>query len=190
MTGPTDDDCVGYRRPPTATRFAKGRSGNPRGRPKGSKGHLGLGKMLQRKVSISVDGKRQSVELTEAVALQMSRQALAGNVPAARELFRIAQQQKDIEAAVEARRPQTVSEIRRVIIDPKSCNRALETLGLITNVGGEFKIEQWVVEAARARGAKLDSSDEALISNSIRKPGEREEDPGNPVDGWSSRKGR
>ena len=190
MTGPNDDDGVGYRRPPTATRFAKGRSGNPRGRPKGSKGHLGLGKMLQRKVSITVDGKRQSVELTEAVALQMSRQALAGNVAAARELFRIAQQQKDLEAAIEASRPEPVTELRLVMVDPKSCNPALEALGVITNVGGRFKIEPWVVEAARARGAKLDSPDEALISNSVRRRGEYEEDPGIPVDGWSSRKAR
>jgi hypothetical protein len=31
------DDAVGYGRPPKATRFRKGESGNPRGRPKGSK---------------------------------------------------------------------------------------------------------------------------------------------------------
>ena len=190
MTGSTDDEGVGYRRPPTANRFSKGRSGNPKGRPKGSKGHLGLGKMLQRKVSITVDGKRQSVELTEAVALQMSRQALAGNVPAARELFRIAQQQKDLEAAIEASRPEPITEVRFVIIDPKTCDAALQALGVITNVGGQLKIEPWVVEAARARGPVIKSSDEALIHNSTRKPGEHEVDPGRPVEGWNSRKAR
>jgi hypothetical protein len=30
-----DGDAVGYRRPPKATRFAKGQSGNPAGRPRG-----------------------------------------------------------------------------------------------------------------------------------------------------------
>src|ERR1044071_9515333 len=35
---PTSSDYeVGYAKPPMATRFAPGRSGNPRGRPKGSK---------------------------------------------------------------------------------------------------------------------------------------------------------
>lgn len=32
-----DDDSVGYGRPPKATRFAKGTSGNPSGRPRGSR---------------------------------------------------------------------------------------------------------------------------------------------------------
>jgi uncharacterized protein DUF5681 len=31
------DDAVGYRKPPRHTRFRKGQSGNPRGRPKGAK---------------------------------------------------------------------------------------------------------------------------------------------------------
>jgi hypothetical protein len=31
-----DDDAVGYKRPPESGRFRPGKSGNPRGRPKGS----------------------------------------------------------------------------------------------------------------------------------------------------------
>ncbi len=33
-TADEDDEPSGYRRPPKATRFVKGRSGNPRVRPK------------------------------------------------------------------------------------------------------------------------------------------------------------
>jgi len=184
----SDDEIIGYRRPPTASRFTKGRSGNPTGRPKGAKGHLGLRKVLQRRVSIAIDGRRESVDLTEAVALQLSRQALAGNVPAARELFKIAQQQKDIEAAIEASKPKPISKIRVVLIDPKHCDVALEKLGVITNVGGQYKMEPWVVEAARARGPILKPDDEALIRNSTRRPGEYEDDPGTPMDSRAKRK--
>jgi hypothetical protein len=35
-TGSTDEECeVGYARPPAHTRFRKGQSGNPGGRPRG-----------------------------------------------------------------------------------------------------------------------------------------------------------
>ena len=38
MTDEGSKDCeVGYGRPPKATRFTPGKSGNPRGRPKGSR---------------------------------------------------------------------------------------------------------------------------------------------------------
>src|SRR6266542_266784 len=36
-TSEADPDSVGYRRPPAGTRFRKGQSGNPAGKPKGSK---------------------------------------------------------------------------------------------------------------------------------------------------------
>ena len=38
--GPSDGYEIGHRRPPKTTRFPKGVSGNPRGRPKGKKAEL------------------------------------------------------------------------------------------------------------------------------------------------------
>ena len=36
---PNDDEAVGHRRPPKASQFKKGQSGNPRGRPPNAAGH-------------------------------------------------------------------------------------------------------------------------------------------------------
>lgn len=38
--GADESESVGYRRPPAATRFRKGQSGNLRGRPKGRRSEL------------------------------------------------------------------------------------------------------------------------------------------------------
>jgi hypothetical protein len=44
---------VGYAKPPVKTRFAPGQSGNPRGRPKGSKNRKGLPSLNEERLSPS-----------------------------------------------------------------------------------------------------------------------------------------
>lgn len=39
---PNDDEAVGYRRPPKASQFKKGQSGNPGGRPPKTSGHRSI----------------------------------------------------------------------------------------------------------------------------------------------------
>ncbi|MBU1347257.1 MAG: hypothetical protein KKA16_09935 [Alphaproteobacteria bacterium] len=86
-----DDYAVGYGRPPLASRFAPGTSGNPTGRPKGSGGlKTSLDRILRRKVQLKVDGRRKRVPVTEAVLLQLSHKALGGDAAAIREYLRIA----------------------------------------------------------------------------------------------------
>jgi Family of unknown function (DUF5681) len=64
----TDYD-VGYKRPPIPTRFKKGQSGNPRGRPKKVAGELDLGTLLQaidnEEILVFVDGKRKLMKRAE-----------------------------------------------------------------------------------------------------------------------------
>jgi len=82
---------VGYRSPPEATRFQKGVSGNPRGRPKGS---LNVATVLMRtlreKVAINENGRRKTVTKLEAALKQLVDQAAAGDLRALRHLTALA----------------------------------------------------------------------------------------------------
>lgn len=184
MMADADDEKVGYRRPPRHSQFRKGRSGNPAGRPKGSGAVDGVGKTLRRKVTITVDGKREKVAVTDAIALQMTKQALAGNVGAGREVMRLAAQQAEFEARRNAMKPQ-VTQVSWVVIDPKDCSPGLEKLGVVVNIAGQYKIEPWVIEAALARDPglerRLKQDDRQMIQNYTRMPGDKEGDPGRSV---------
>ena len=70
-----DDDRdyeVGYGRPPKASQFKPGQSGNPRGRPRAVKN---VGTMLEevffRKIPITENGKRREVTMVEAILRQL-----------------------------------------------------------------------------------------------------------------------
>src|ERR1700733_422996 len=83
-TDPSDGEVmassVGYRRPPKHTQFAKGRSGNPNGRPKGSKNFgLVIEEELNTKIPINENGKRKSITKRQAVAKQLVNKAASGD---------------------------------------------------------------------------------------------------------------
>jgi hypothetical protein len=81
---------VGYGKPPKDTQFPKGQSGNPKGRPKGSKNlvtlvHEELGQLI----SVREDGRSRKVPAVAAIAKRMVNGGLAGNQRAIDQLLRI-----------------------------------------------------------------------------------------------------
>jgi Family of unknown function (DUF5681) len=78
-----DRRAVGYRSPPEHTRWKPGESGNPSGRPKGSKSLQSLlWQAVQRKIVNPVDGRRYSV--IEVIFARLGSEAARGNIAAIR----------------------------------------------------------------------------------------------------------
>lgn len=80
-----DKTTIGYRRPPKAHRFQPGKSGNPRGRPKGSSSRKKIiERVLLEKHRVDIDGSGHSRMITTLalVALQLRQKALEGNTRA------------------------------------------------------------------------------------------------------------
>ena len=93
MSGSDDDDRpyeVGYGKPPKATRFRKGQSGNPRGRPKGAQGLRSLlEEALAQEITVSEGGRTTRISKREALILSLITKALKGDMRAAAQLLRL-----------------------------------------------------------------------------------------------------
>ncbi|RJF88614.1 hypothetical protein D3874_17760 [Oleomonas cavernae] len=71
---------VGYRKPPKDTRFKKGQSGNPKGRPRGRTDIAAiLEKVLQEAVMIKQNGQVRHVRLIEAYTRQFILKSMDGS---------------------------------------------------------------------------------------------------------------
>jgi hypothetical protein len=71
---------VGYKRPPKATQFKPGQSGNARGRPKGAKDFATvIQNELTTRIVVTENGKRKTISKREAVAKQLVNKAASGD---------------------------------------------------------------------------------------------------------------
>ena len=75
-----------YRKPPLHTRFKKGQSGNPRGRPKKTLPGLLLA-ALNEPVFVTIDGKRRKITKREVIVTQMVNSAAGADLRATKMLI-------------------------------------------------------------------------------------------------------
>src|SRR5580692_4076663 len=116
-----EESNVGYRKPPKRTRFTKGQSGNPTGRPRGRHREAPYEAVLGQMVKIREGGVERRVTAAEAFMLYLAKRGLEGDGPANRATL----------AVIETERPNIhkgPTFIIRKILAPGSVTSALEPL--------------------------------------------------------------
>jgi hypothetical protein len=170
---PSNSDRIGYKRPPQATRFQKGRSGNPKGRPRNRGRDIPYDSVLGQMVTIREDGRERRVTAAEAFLLQLTRKGLAGDSSSARASLAA------IETARAANRPaeQSVTVIRIVAISYGiSCVMRSLVLGVkkfpLDKQKVRWELKGWLVEAALARlgSRRLSPAEQREVWNATNLP--------------------
>ena len=96
----SDDYEVGYKKPPKHTRFKEGRSGNPKGRPKGGRNFsTDLKDTLEEPVRLTKGGRPKTVSTRHAALLQLRAKALGGETRALDLIIKLAQAHNDEDMA-------------------------------------------------------------------------------------------
>lgn len=112
----TDDERdykVGKGRPPKNTRFKKGQSGNPRGRPKSrNPSAIDVADILDRPVPARVGGRQVKMQPFEASFFQLAKKAIGGHLPSIRKFLKTCEKYRVIA-------PQTPKARSGVIVAPK-----------------------------------------------------------------------
>ena len=79
----TRDYAVGYGKPPVHTRFQKGKSGNPKGRPRGMKNMSTLlSTALNASIVVVANGRRKKITKREAIVTQLVNKSAAADLKA------------------------------------------------------------------------------------------------------------
>lgn len=163
----------GYKQPPKATRFKKGQSGNPRGRPKNRHREIPYDAVLGQMVTIREEGIERRVTAAEAFLLQLTQKGLAGDSAAARASLEAIETARAAKYSVQS----GPSKIIMVAID-SGADAIIGKLGIAFHkypadeARTRWEINPWIVEAALSRlgTARLSASEQAEVWNATRMP--------------------
>lgn len=169
----SEPEASGYRQPPKATRFQKGRSGNPRGRPKNRHREIPYDAVLGQMVTIRERGKQRRVTAAEAFLLQLTQRGLAGDSAAARASLEAIEAARASQCSTQSGPSKTV-----IVAIDSGADAIIGKLGIAFHkypadeARMRWEINPWMVEAALERlGAEqLSASEQAEVWNATRTP--------------------
>jgi hypothetical protein len=124
----TDDDGrgykIGYKKPPLHTRFKKGQSGNPRGRPRGARNFSTvLNDALNQRVVVTENGRRRKISKRELGIRQLVDKFAMAEVQATRLLLGLMLERERLLAA-----PQPAERLSLGAADEKVIDNLLRRL--------------------------------------------------------------
>src|SRR5208282_4790315 len=115
-----DEYEVGYRKPPKHSRFKKGQSGNPRGKPRGTKNSATLLKQaLLASVLVKQNGHQTKTTKLRVIVTRLIHQAMQGDYSSIRLLLRYAGLDRRLNEPKHERQglsPESAALIRRVLL--------------------------------------------------------------------------
>ncbi len=174
MSRDTPDHDVGYGKPPKSTRFTKGRSGNPKGRPRGRRNEPPYEAVLGQMVTVREDGIERCVTAAEAFLLHMTKLGLEGDGPAARATMSAIQ---EAHAARGMNGEETLTVVIRRFVAPGSVSGVLTALRMATKLDlyrptARIALEPWLVEQALGRlgDRRLSSEEQEKVFRATRTP--------------------
>ena len=163
-----------------STRFTKGTSGNPAGRPRLRRPHVSAFDIIFDKVlSVTQNGVERELTIDEALQLQTYQAALKGGRMAARQVLKMIEKR---EVAIARITPAPVASTRMQIEhDSANANEALEILGIAgygpAEAGGgpatrPLRIATWAAQAAISRPGRgrADANDQEEIKRCVLDP--------------------
>lgn len=153
----------------SSTRFAKGVSGNPAGRPKLRRPHVSAFDIIfDKTLSVTQNGVERELTIDEALQLQTYQAALKGSRMAIRHVLRMIEKR---EVAIAKLTPAPISSIKmQTEYDSDNVNEALQLLGIaeygpeLPRGGPEARrllLSTWATQAAISRPGRriLDARD-------------------------------
>ena len=172
-------DEIGYRRPPRNTRFIKGRSGNPKGRPPGRQKKPPYEAVLGQMVTVREGGIERRVTAAEAFALYLTKQGLDGDNAALRQAAAAIgdARAKQREFSPQGRRTLVIELVSSSLLSCGTINTALVPLHMARKLDryrntDRMTLEPWVVERAldRIGDRRLTLQEQQTVLKATRTP--------------------